>query len=90
MKDFNLALYINLGDLDASEIGEKSSHTSRGMGARKKMKSRSTISQKHCLHWTQSQYTVNRIEFSPVWSYEDIWWPSKARDPNVSPGKSKM
>ena len=32
MKDFNLALYINLGDLDASEIGEKSSHTSRGMG----------------------------------------------------------
>ena len=26
----------NLGDLDASEIGEKSSHTSRGMGARKK------------------------------------------------------
>ena len=29
MKDLNLALYINLGDLDASEIGEKSSHTSR-------------------------------------------------------------
>ena len=32
MKDLKLALYINLGDLDANEIGEKSSHTSRGMG----------------------------------------------------------
>ena len=32
MKDLNLALYMNLGDSDASKTGEKSSHTSRGMG----------------------------------------------------------
>ena len=35
MKDLNLALYMNLGDLNASKIGEKSSHTSRGMGEKR-------------------------------------------------------
>ena len=32
MKDLDLALYMNFGDFDASEIGENSSHKSRGMG----------------------------------------------------------
>ena len=75
MKDLNLGLYMSLGDLDANEIGEKSSHTSRGMGVymnSKKIFLAYNTYQTPCM----ASGHQSTMEGTPLtnWLVKKIWW----------------